>query len=108
MTVHFIDTINGSPTLQSLNPCAQQLSQGHTGQYIQECWKEICEEFNIDKTKIVSITTDGGANIVSAVRLFLGDDPRIPCMAHCLNLVVDGVLREINAFSVLCDHVKRL
>lgn len=82
--------------------------QGHTGQYIQECWKEICEEFKIDETKIVSITTDGGANIVSAVRLFLGDNHRIPCMAHCLNLVVDGVLREINAFSALCDHVKAI
>lgn len=30
-------------------------------------------EFEIDKNKIVSITTDDGANIVSAVRLFLGD-----------------------------------
>ncbi|PZC80784.1 hypothetical protein B5X24_HaOG214008 [Helicoverpa armigera] len=59
-----------------------------SGQYIQECWKEICEEFEIDKNKIVSITTDGGANIVSAVRLFLGDNHRIPCMAHVLNLVV--------------------
>lgn len=29
-------------------------------------------------------------------------------MAHCLNLIVDGVLRENNAFSALCDHVKSI
>ncbi|CAG4963344.1 unnamed protein product [Parnassius apollo] len=98
---HLIQNIYNT-TKENLNLCAQQLSQGHTGQYIQECWK-ICEEFKIDKTKIVSITTDGGANIVSAGRLFLGDDHMIPCIAHCLNVSVDGVLREINVFSILCD-----
>lgn len=45
---------------------------------------------------------------MAAVRLFLGDDRRISCMAHCLNLIVDGVLRENNAFSALCDHVKSI
>lgn len=45
---------------------------------------------------------------MAAVRLFVGDDHRIPCMAHCLNLIVDGVLRENNSFSELCDHVKSI
>ncbi|KAH0549711.1 hypothetical protein KQX54_012871 [Cotesia glomerata] len=51
---------------------------------------------------------DGGKNMVAAVRLFLGKDHRIPCLAHCLNLIVDGVLKEISAFSALCDYVKRI
>ncbi|CAG4996731.1 unnamed protein product [Parnassius apollo] len=82
--------------------------EAHSGQYIKECWEEICEEFHIDKNKIVAITTDGGANIVAAVRLFLGNDRRISCMAHCLNLIVDGVLKENQAFSALCDHVNSI
>lgn len=45
---------------------------------------------------------------MSAVRLFLGDNHRIPCMAHVLNLVVDGVLKEIKEFSALTDHVKTI
>lgn len=57
------------------------------------CSIHVREEFEIDKNKIVSITTDDGANIVLAVRLFLGDNHRMPCMAHVLNLVVDGVLK---------------
>lgn len=43
---------------------------------------------------------------MAAVRLFLTDNRRIPCMALCLNLVVDGVLKEIKEFSEICDRVK--
>lgn len=46
--------------------------------------------------------------MVAAVRLFVGNDRRIPCMAHCLNLIVDGVLRETHELSALCDHVKSI
>ncbi|CAG5009216.1 unnamed protein product [Parnassius apollo] len=108
LTVHFIDNVKGSPILQNVSLCAQKLTQAHSGQYIKECWEEICEEFHIDKNKIVAITTDGGAYILAAVRLFLGNDRRISCMAHCLNLIVDGVLKENHAFSALCDHVKSI
>ncbi|CAK1591562.1 unnamed protein product [Parnassius mnemosyne] len=108
LTVHFIDNVKGSPILQNVSLCAQRLTQAHSGQYVKECWEEICEEFRIDKNKIVAITTDGGANIGAAVRLFLGNDRRISCMAHCLNLIVDGVLKENHAFSALCDHVKSI
>lgn len=50
--------------------------------------------------------TDGGSNMVAAVRLFLSDDHMIPCIAHLLNLIIDGVLKEVSAFSALCDQVK--
>ncbi|XP_057319161.1 zinc finger BED domain-containing protein 6-like [Microplitis mediator] len=108
LTAHLIDPIIGksSPTIQSINLRAQKLSQSHTAEYIKETWDNICEEFVINKSKIVSITTDGGANMVAAVRLFIGNDRRVPCMAHCLNLIVDGVLRETHEFSALCDHVE--
>lgn len=46
--------------------------------------------------------------MVAAVRLFVGNDPRIPCMTHCLNLIVDGVLKETHEFSALCDHVESI
>ncbi|CAD0206467.1 unnamed protein product [Chrysodeixis includens] len=39
---------------------------------------------------------------------FSGDNHRIPCMAHVLNLVVDGTLKEIKEFSALTDHVKTI
>ncbi|KAH0561171.1 hypothetical protein KQX54_014020 [Cotesia glomerata] len=103
VTVHFIVTIKEKnlSAIQSINLCAQKLSQSHTSQYITKTWNDICDEFAIDRSKIISITTDGGANMVAAVRLFLGKDHRIPCLAHCLNLIFDGVLKEILAFSAL-------
>ncbi|KAH0567835.1 hypothetical protein KQX54_014744 [Cotesia glomerata] len=62
----------------------------YTAQYITKTWNDICDEFAIDRSKIISITTDGGANMVAIVRLFLGKDHRIPCLAHCLNLLLMG------------------
>ncbi|XP_057330448.1 uncharacterized protein LOC130670867 [Microplitis mediator] len=108
LTVHLIDPKIGksSPTIQSIKLCAQKLSQSHIAEYIKETWDKICEEFVMDKSKIVSITTDGGANMVAAVRLIVRNDRRVPRMAHCLNLIVDGVLKETYEFSALCDHVK--
>ena len=46
--------------------------------------------------------------MVAAVQLFLDNDRRIPCMAHLLNLIVDGVLKDIHVFSALCDQVKSI
>lgn len=68
------------------------------GEYIKTCWEDICEEFAIEKNKIVAITTDGGTNIVN--------NYTIPCMTHPLNHIVDGVLRKNHVFSALCNHVK--
>ncbi|XP_057332079.1 uncharacterized protein LOC130671946 [Microplitis mediator] len=96
--------ITNTPTRDDDDP----VIESHTAEYIKETWDKICEEYVIDKSKIVSITTDGGANMVAALRLFIGNDRRVPCMAHCFNLFVDGVLRETHEFSALCDHVKSI
>lgn len=45
--------------------------------------------------------------MVAAVRLFL-DGRRVPCMAHSINLVVDGALKNSPTFSRLADHVKSI
>lgn len=82
--------------------------QSHSAEYVKEQFEEITNEFSIAKEKILSITTDGGSNMVAAVRLFLGDGRRIPCMAHLINLVVDGALKKDKTFSKLTDHIKSI
>lgn len=67
----------------------------------------LLKEFKVDKNKIVAITTVGGANIVAAVLLFLGNGRRIPRMTR-MNLIVDGVLKANTSYSDLCDHVKSI
>lgn len=46
----------------------------------------------MDKSKIVSATTDNGANIVAGIKLLLGSDIHVSCFAHNLNLVVTKAL----------------
>lgn len=60
---------------------------------------------NAGKKSVISITIDGGANVVAAVRLFLADNHRIPCMAHCLNLVVQTMCGEIKEFSTVLKEL---
>lgn len=76
----------------------------HTADYIRECFEDIIKEFSIEKTSIHSMTTDGGSNIVSAVKKFLGDNKRIPCLAHLINLIVDAALTKDNAPVLEIDN----
>lgn len=46
--------------------------------------------------------------MVAAVKLFLGENKRIPCTAHLINLIVDGVLKNNAAFSTLADQIKAI
>lgn len=68
-------------------------------------FEEISKDFNISKKQIISVTTDGGMNIVSAVRMFLGEDRKIPCMAHTKNLICD-VLKGKEDFWGIVTQVK--
>lgn len=44
--------------------------------------------------------------MVAAVNLFLGTKKRIPCVAHTINLIIDGVLKNNTHFSNLADQIK--
>lgn len=76
--------------------------------YIRECFEDIIKEFSIEKTSIHSMTTDGGSNIVSAVKKFLGDNKRIPCMAHLINLIVDAALTKDAPVLEIANQVKSI
>lgn len=54
------------------------------------------------------MTTDGGSNVVSAVKKFLGDNKRIPCMAHLINLLVDAALTKDAPVLEIANQVKSI
>lgn len=54
------------------------------------------------------MTTDGGSNVVSAVKKFLGDNKRIPCMAHLINLTVDAALTKDAPVLEIANQVKSI
>lgn len=88
---------------------AKQLQPQHTGVHINEDLTVMLDQFKIDKSKIVSVTTDSGANIVAAVRLLLGSSRfHVPCLAHILNLVVQKATDEIPQFQAIREKIKAI
>ena len=66
-----------------------ELTPGHTGDHIANDLAQVIKSWNIEIKSICSITTDGGANIVAAVRKLMGGErSHVPCVAHLLNLCV--------------------
>ncbi|CAG8855706.1 36407_t:CDS:1, partial [Gigaspora margarita] len=74
----------------------------------------VLEEFGISKNKLVSITTDNGANIKAAVaqisNKLLPSKPivNIFCAAHTLQLSVNAGLDTIHNLIVKCKALIRL
>lgn len=52
------------------------------------------ERMGICKDQVVTVVTDSGANILSAVKTIFGNDKHLPCFAHTLNLVTQRLLNE--------------
>ena len=71
------------------------LHERHTAEYMSEKLSEVFNDWNIEKTNIMAILTDNGANMVAAVRnLFESSGKHLPCFAHTINLIVDKMLSE--------------
>lgn len=46
--------------------------------------------------------------MMAAAKLFVGENKRILCMAHLINLIIDRVLRNNTTFSTLADQIKTI
>lgn len=107
LTGHYLDA--SSVMMHSFCLGARQLQPHHTAIHINEDLVQMLDQFKIDKSKIVSVTTDGGANIVAAVRILLGSSKfHIPCLAHMINLVVQNGTDAVPEFKEISEKVKAL
>ncbi|XP_067951337.1 E3 SUMO-protein ligase ZBED1-like [Watersipora subatra] len=111
LTVHYV-----SPEwdLVTKNLNTVYLPESHTGQKIAETLEELLTQWNLDKSKLVSLTTDNASNMVVAAKIL--EKPRIGCIGHILdnaiksatvpkegkNAVVDPELHEINEAVKAC------
>ncbi|VVC28107.1 Ribonuclease H-like domain [Cinara cedri] len=59
-------------SLKSFCLTVTELKEWHTGQYISEQLENILSDWEINQEKIVSVVTDNGANVVSAVNKTFG------------------------------------
>ncbi|KAF6209809.1 hypothetical protein GE061_015560 [Apolygus lucorum] len=105
VTAHFL---NCEGELESCCLSAERITGPHTGVHISAMLTNITSDFCIEKCQIQSITTDGGSNMLAAVNLFIGEGKGVRCVAHLINTLVNGVLKDIKPFSQLCDNIKSI
>ena len=96
ITAHFTNE-EGQHQTKILN-CSKFENRHYAAELKKELFR-VMELFNI-KDKIVAIVTDNAGNIVAAIGLMEGII-RIPCAAHCLNLVVTASLKSAEEITDL-------
>lgn len=94
----------------------ENLTQHHTGYNICQDLQNMFEGWNIDPKRIVSVTTDNGANIISGLKKLMqghtesGLDVHVSCFAHNINLVVSKSLgcKEVEVIVQIIEKVKQI
>ena len=82
-TIHFIDD---EWKLQSISLGTHYLPEDHTAIVISEALESKLDEWNLNPSNQVCLTTDNGSNIVAAARLLNWD--RLSCFGHNLHLAI--------------------
>lgn len=83
-----------------------ELDQRHTSEYLAQCISLACDEWNIAHSKVTTVITDNGANIVKAIIDIFEKNKHLPCFAHTLDLVASKITNETENIKIVIDKVK--
>ncbi|XP_036957921.1 E3 SUMO-protein ligase ZBED1-like [Acanthopagrus latus] len=89
LTVHFIDE---SWKLRSYCLQTSHFPDAHTGEIIALGLKDALASWSLSEQDMVCMTTDSGANVVSALRI--NDWKRLPCFGHRLHIAIERSMRD--------------
>ena len=83
-----------------------ELTPGHTSDHIADNLSSFLSLWNLETSKICSITTDDRPNTITAVRKLMGNDrSHIPCLAHILNQCVSQALSHSEMATSVIEKV---
>jgi len=85
-----------------------ELSECHTSVNISEWFECLLDQWSIKKDKVVTVVTDSGANILSAVKTTFGHDKHLPCFAHTLDLVSQRALDNLPDILHIINKMKSI
>ncbi|KAL4090121.1 hypothetical protein QTP88_025020 [Uroleucon formosanum] len=97
VTVHYLKDVS----LKSHCLAVAELKERHTAQYLSDIIQKILSDWQIDNSKIVTVVTDNGANVVSAVNRIFGKSRHTPCFAHTINLVATHTVGQQNIKPII-------
>uniref|UniRef100_A0AAR2J935 BED-type domain-containing protein n=1 Tax=Pygocentrus nattereri TaxID=42514 RepID=A0AAR2J935_PYGNA len=107
LTAHFIDEFW---QLQSYCLQTSYFPEDHTGELIAQGLQDALASWSLREDRMVCMTTDSGANVVSALRI--NKWKRLPCFGHRLHIAIDraiGVCKKVvGAFSNSWKKKKKL
>lgn len=106
MTAHFLN--NSKLDLESVTIGVLELAENHTSDHISEWFEKQLDEWGVQKHKVVTVVTDSGANILSAVKNTFGVDKHLPCFAHTLNLVTQRSLNDLEDVQNIISKIKAI
>ncbi|CAI6354947.1 unnamed protein product [Macrosiphum euphorbiae] len=101
VTIHLVDQYKFNAALLGV----YELDERHTSEYIATKLVDVCVEWNITKQKIVSVVTDGAANMTKAI---FWKKKHILCFAHKLNLVAQNAISSVSKLTELISKVKNI
>jgi len=106
MTVHFLNLLKLS--LENVTIGVLEHSESHTSINICEWFECLLNQWVIKKDQVVTVVTDSGANILSAVKTTFGHDKHLPCFAHTLNLVSQRALDNLPDIQHIINKMKSI
>lgn len=91
ITIHFVDNFIINSGMLGIF----ELDEKHTSQYIASKLVEVCDKWSKSTTSIISVTTDGAANMIRAIDLAFDKKRQIVCFAHALHLVAQQAITNV-------------
>ena len=103
VVIHFIDD---NWQLHCLMLEASNMNSRHTSVNIQSHWRNILEDWNLNKDLISCITVDGGSDYSSASKKF--GKSAMWCFCHRLNLVTKHLVDNVPQVKALIEKGKKI
>lgn len=106
VTVHFLNL--SKLNLENVTIGVLELGECHTSSNICDWFDNILKDWGIKKHQIVTVVTDSGENIMSAVKTTFGNEKHLPCFTHTLNLVTQRALDNLQDIQTIISKIKSI